>query len=239
MWKEYFKEDKVYVYELDPIYNGGIEKQELALLKDGFLPVFDRRNLSYQNGRAGSLILENGLDIQERVASFQKEIAYCNLKNHVIDQFKQFQPSNIPDIKKLLDEHRVKNIIIESHFKDILQLRHLIINLFSCYTELNLFISSDDKFIEVLNDELENNMLKYPVRNKPYNQHNDLTFALSKNNIYEIQFNSTVETMKVISFTDNKFVRLEYSSTLKFMNGDYKCDYSNVEEADKRYKWLT
>lgn len=248
MWQEWYKEGKVFTFEMYAPHFCEIHKtfrclehpdREYDLLSKGFMPVFDRRWLHKINGKSGAVILENDTFAPERLVKFQEEIVNFSFKPSEQKIFTSLHPNHLPEIMELIDNKKVKNILIDSLFKDIEQFRFLINKLFCNYTDLNFFIYSRGALFDVLKEELNNHMDKYPVRNSYYKNFNDLTFTLLKNYIYEIDFEGS-DT--VLTATRIKYERIEntieYGKKFKVMHGQYKTDDSDIfPEETKKSKW--
>lgn len=241
MFKEFYKEGKVFTFEMNPHFCR-IENREELLISEGYIPVFDRRKLNYINGRSGTAILENDASPTEEMVNLQDEIkSYSNFKSIKHVQYCNLHPEHIKELKKLIEDKNVKNILIDSIFKDINQFRFIVKNLFSHFTEINFFINSHSTLIDTLRFELDNNMDKYDIRN-PYYRHggndkpyfNDLTFTLMKNNIYEVDG----DLMKRIKCEAGyEKCEVKYSGIFKFMKGQYKTDDTDVLQPEKKSKW--
>lgn len=241
MWKEFYKDGQVFTFEMNHFYSG-IKDRERSLIDDGYLPVFDRRKLHYINGRSGTAILENDSHPTDEMIALQNEIkSYSNFKSIKHLQYCNLHPEHLKELNKLIKEQNIKNILIDSLFKDIKQFRFIINNLFSNHTEINFFINSHGSLIKTLQDELDNNMDKYEIRN-PYYTHgknnkpyfNDLTFTLMKNNIYEVEG----DLMKRIKCTAGfEKCEVEYRNTFKWMTGDYKTNDADIEPGEQKSKW--
>lgn len=238
MIKEFIKGNKVFAFDFDTFISPDIELEEQAIVNDGYMQVFDKRELGYFNGKGGSIVLEDNKDIQDYIARFQRNITCFTPKTNVAASLSNFSPEMVSSIRKQIEDGQVKNIIIENNFANINQFRHLFINLFSNLYELNIFIFSKNNFIRVINDELATNRLKYPYRNPPYHKFNDLSFSLLKNNFYECEvIDGEVDNFKLIKIADIDIRKAEYKKTIKFMPYDYKVDFSNIQAMEKKSKW--
>jgi hypothetical protein len=239
MWKEFYKDGKVYTVETRHVFFG-VKSREAELMEQGYEPVFDRRRLHYLNGKGGTVILENALVAPYYLTQFQKEIDAYHGKNHTSKIYTCIHPGHVPQINQLIKDHQVKNVIIDSLFEDRVQFRALIIKLFCNHTDVNFFINSRNTLVDVLNDELTHYMAKYPVRNSYYKNFNDLTFTILKNHIYEMNFSETdemgIDAMTKIDISDARD-KVAYGQRYKFMFGNYDSDNSDICPPDKKSKW--
>lgn len=241
MWKEFYKDGQVFTFEMNHFYSG-IKDREQIIVDDGYLPVFDRRKLHYINGRSGTAILENDSYPTDEMIALQNDIkSYSNFKSIKHVQYCNLHPEHLKDLKVLIDEKNVKNILIDSLFNDIKQFRYIIKNLFCLCTDMNFFIKSHGTLLKTLEDELDNNMGEYEIRN-PYYTHgknnkpyfNDLTFTLMKNDIYEVDG----DLMKKIKCSAGyEKCEVEYSNIFKFIKGDYKTNDADIELVEQKSKW--
>lgn len=241
MWKEFYKNEKCFTFEMNRFYSG-IENREEKLIKDGYIPIFDRRRLSYLNGKGGSIILENDIEATSKIISFQEELKHLDFsKNNSHILISSIHKNHIPSIKKQIEEKRVKNIIIDSAFKDIKQFRFLIINLFSFFTDLNFFIISRDSLLKLLKNEVKDNMQQYPIRN-PYYKYgkdnipyfNDLFFTLYKNDVYEMEDDIFKQINITVAYEG---IEVFYNKSFKWMRGNYTTDDSDITPIDQKSKW--
>lgn len=241
MWKEFYKDGKAYTFEMNSMYSGIKDREEL-LISEGYTPIFDRRTLHYINGRSGTAILENeGYPTDEMIA-LQNEIkSYSNFKSIKHIQCCNLHPEHLKELKVLIDEKNVKNILIDSLFKDIKQFRFIVKHLFSNCTEINFFINSHGTLIKTLQEELDENMDKYEIRN-PYYKHgannkpyfNDLVFTLMKNNIYEVD-GDLMKKIKCLAGYDK--CEVSYNGVFKFIKGQYKTNDTDIEPIEQKSKW--
>lgn len=247
-WKEWYKDGKVYTFEMNRFLHGHTKTlyadREEQLIAEGYTPVFDRRKLNWMNGRGGSLILENDPTPDASIAEFQHEFMRQFPKSeHQV--FTSLDPRHVPIIKKLVMEEprQVRNILIDSMFKDRDQFRHLIIHLFSHFIDVNVFVKSRGALLEVLKDEVANHMDKYPIRNTYYTYgiksipyFNELAFALIKNNVYEI--GEKYATMERIKFKSSyEGLTVEHKGTYQWMVGDYSTDDTEITPPEQKSKW--
>lgn len=242
MWKEFYKDGKVYTKETTGWSDNSFETtKEESFLKNGYTLVFDRRELSYINCKSGTLVLENDVSISKRMEWLQNEFdSHALTKKHVSEQITCLHPSHVKHIKKLLDDKLVKNILIDSMFQDKDQFRFLINNLFCHYTDLNFFILSHGHLEKLVSEEIKNNMRKYKVRNSYYKNFNDLTFTLHKNNIYELNFDGDVlDYITRLELMDMQSDEIRFSETTKykFMVGKYDTDDSDITPSDSKSVW--
>jgi len=166
--KEFYKNGTVYTFEMKYWYNPETEQwdinREKNLIDNGFIPVFDKRTLHYNNGKNGSVILENDIVVPQELLDFQKEFIGDGTKTTIHKQYTSLRPEHLKEIKQLITDRNVKNILIDSLFQDIEQFRYVIKHLFCWFTEINYFIQSPTIF-DILKNEFENNMDKYDIRN--------------------------------------------------------------------------
>ena len=91
-------------------------------------------------------------------------------------------------------------------------------------------------------------MDKYPVRNPYYKHQNgepwfdELAFTIIKNYIYDAEFddNGNLDILKRIEFKNEyNNQSVEYTKKYKFVYGDYKIDWSDIEseEKEEKSKW--
>jgi hypothetical protein len=242
MWKEFYKNGEVYTYEMNYMYSGKRDREE-RLIADGWLPVFDRRTLSFNNGRAGSIILENDHTPPDSIINLQKELITQSHPKCTHNQYCCLHPGHVPEIKKLIEAREVKNILIESLFKDRDQLRYIIRYIFSNYLDINFLIDSKGSLIETLQDELDNHMDQYDMRNSYYVRgpeqqpyFNDLTFTLLKNRVYEYDVNSG--TMQRIKFRATyEKCEVFYEGKYKFIFGNYETNDDDISIKEEKPKW--
>jgi hypothetical protein len=122
MWKDFYKDGKVCTYEMNYMYSGKRDREE-RLIADGWLPVFDCRTLSFNNGRSGSLILENDPTPPDDIINLQNELIRQSYHKCIHKQYCCLHPAHVQEIKALIKDREVKNILIDSLFKDRDQLR--------------------------------------------------------------------------------------------------------------------
>jgi len=239
--KEFYKDGQVYDFDVNRMFvedrEKGFNNREEVLIADGYMPVFDKRTMHYETGKGGSIILENDVTPPVNMIDLQDQLKDDFSKTH--KQFTSLHPGHFTEINQLLKDRVVKNILIDSLFEDVEQFRYVIIKCFSGFTDVNYFINSHGQLIQRLQDEVENNMDKYPVCNSYYKHangecwFNELTFTLIKNNIYEFDG----KTAKRIKFKteSNKNIVL-YDGEYKWINENYPViDGDRVPE--KKSKW--
>lgn len=239
MLKDFYKDGDVFEFYLNTSLT---KRKEEELILEGYTPVFDNRKLHWNNGRGGSLILENDINPPNDLVKLQTSIKDKNNISSIHKIYNNLHPAHIPIIKQDIEtggRKQVRNILIDSLFKDIKQFRYVIEKLFADYTEMNYFINSHGTLIDILNEEFDKNMDKYTVRNpfyvhgrsgKPY--FNELYFTCYKNYIYEIQ-GDIMKRIKVR--TGYEKCEAYYEGEYKFIFGDYKA--ITEQNNEKKSKW--
>jgi len=147
----------------------------------------------------------------------------------------------LEELNGLIKDKNVKNILIDSLFKDRKQFRYIISNVFSSYTKLNFFINSHGSLLNVLQDELDNYMDMYEVRN-PYYTHggnekpyfNDLTFTFFRNNVYEMD--GDIMKHIYIEAGYHKCVA-RYGKDYKFISHPYHVEDDDNIQTNSKSKW--
>jgi hypothetical protein len=241
MWKEFYKDGQVYTFEM---YLGRKNKEE-ELISQGYTPVFDRRLLTFTNSLTnGTAILENDIKVPDTLLDLQNEIKRLNnLKRMQHKEYTSLHPAQLSELKELIEDRQIKNIIIDSLFEDIDQFRYAIANVFSYFMDINFFINSHGSLIELLQNEFDNNMDKYKVVNSYYTHggndkpwFNDLTFTILKNNIYE--YDNFAQVMKRIKCKVG-YDKCEavYDGKYKWMRGSYKTDDTDIIPSEPKSIW--
>lgn len=240
MWKEFYKEGQAFTFEVNSMYNG-IKDREEKLISEGYLPIFDKRLLSFISNRGGTAILENDNLPPADLKTLQNEIAVNSFKKSIHKTYCKLNTLQADELKKLISDREIKNILIDSLFQDLEQFRYLIKNVFSFFTDINFFINSHGTLIKTLQSELDTNMDKYAIRN-PYYTHggnnkpyfNDLVFTLMKNNIYEVD-GDLMKRIKVNSGYEK--CEVSYKGTFKWMKERYKTDDTDIEPIERKSQW--
>jgi len=254
MLQDWYKDGMAYQFEMYKYFTNKdeYEHRDKVLLREGYLPVYDRRNLSFPHHLPqGSAILENDSVCPEYLINLQNDISQGYGANRIIPDIKEqmtsFNPGHIPILKEhVLNKRKVKNILIDSLFKDIDQFRYVVIKCFADFIGCNFFINSHGSLIDTLNKELKENMDKYPIRN-PYYTHqngekwfNELTFTIIKNKIYEIEVvDGKVEYLTRLKFQNGYNTHsVILGQKQKYLYGNYKTEKPDEEvEKPKSNKW--
>lgn len=242
MWKEFYKDGKAYTFD---IYKSFKNDREAELISDGYIPIFDRRLLFFSNSsNCGSAILENDAVVPDSLVELQNEIkSQCGLDRIKHMQYTSLHPLHLKELKKLIEAREIKNILIDSLFRDIEQFRYAIKNVFSYFLDINFFINSHGTLLKLLHDEIDNYMDKYEVRNSYYTLSgngkpwfNDLTFTLIKNNIYEIdEWSHEMNRVKFKAGYDKCEVYLD--GRYKWMQGKYTTDDTDLNISEAKSIW--
>jgi hypothetical protein len=250
MWKQFIKDGKAYYFEVAypvPFVQNGktsLVSREQHLIDQGYMPIFDRRKLSWINGRAGTAILENDAHPPDNIIDLQNEIKSYNENpraKHLHLQYCSLHPEQLKELNKHVEGRQIKNILIDSLFKNIAQFRYVIKHSFSNFIDVNFFINSRGSLIETLQYEVAKNMNKYEMRNSYYKHggndipyFNDLYYTLYKNFVYEID-GDIMKRIKINAGYEKCDVY--YDGDYHFMKGDYKIDDSDIMPKEKKSMW--
>lgn len=230
--QDWYKDGKAYEFDMRRMFSdaGEYEHRDKILLREGYVPVYDRRLLSYPNTSAqGSVILENDPTCNPYLLKFQDDICKGWGIHDTKEQMTGFHPEHVPVLKECVKGKKVRNIIIDSAFNSMDQFRYVIVKCFADFVDVNFFINSHGRLIKILRDELKNNMDEYPVRNPHYVHQNgkqwfnELTFTIIKNNIYEIEL-------------DGYDGNVDYVTKIEFHNGYNECDVAYGQRQKYLYK---
>src|ERR1039457_5188580 len=131
MLQDWYKDEKCYQFEMYKFFTNkdDYEHRDKVLLREGYFPIYDKRNLTFPHHvPQGSAILENDAVCPEYLINFQNDIStgygpYGKIPD-IKEQMVLFNPAHIPILKEHVDKLKVKNILIDSLFKDIDQFRY-------------------------------------------------------------------------------------------------------------------
>lgn len=239
------------IYEFN-FFNPFTRKTEIKeKLNDGYELMFDTRELTNIQGKCGTLILENDIVVPDRLLSLKNDIHKRGFKSkdliitslhpqHFETLNNEIYSNDESKFPKQYQPTLIKNILIDSLFENRNQIKYAILKCFNNFQNLNYFIISHGKLLNVINNELLNHMEEYPMRNSAYKNFNELTATLIKNKFYDVELISINGELlpdyviEIIYNSDTNTVsygekyKWNYNNTLK---------YNKFKEIEKKDKW--
>lgn len=134
------------------------------ITSNNYIEVFDGRKIHDINGKANTIILENDTMTPELIYNFAKHLAnkQYGLVPNVFREFLGINKSSDKEgqIKYILDyirDNRIKNICIDSLFRDLDQFRLFCELCLNRLYKVNLFINSHGTLLDTLNSHFLKN----------------------------------------------------------------------------------
>ena len=179
----------------DNEYHGWYYNYNEFLEKNSLIECFDTRYLININGKSHLIILENDTIIPSELNNFSNYISTIglgklpNIKREFLDLEKSSNKNGYDKyLYDYLIDNKIKNVLIDSIFKNKIQFEHLAKKVFRFTNDINILINSHGVLLCLLNK---------------YTEDREIILATQISNIYDLNFN------------DNLIYKIEFDNVKK------------------------
>ena len=169
---------------------------------------FDERYLHNIQGNSNTIILENDAIVPDCLYNMAEYVSNTGFRGNIFQPFLDLSKSSSKEgydkyLYEYIENNKIKNVFIDSIFKDRVQFENIAKNVFRWVLDVNIFINAHNTLLDILNEYTKDEEIKRVVTNMC--------------NVYEIDVHRNIASKVDYDYSTSKFIhKTDYYLNFKY-----------------------